>query len=144
MKTAFELHNHVRQSRKELAFHYAALKEELNIPRRLRHSIQQKPWYWLGGATVAGLSIAFLKFPHRSQKSYSKNNTAIPSEQKNSSSRLSDIATTALSLLNNNAVRAGLFSTARYAFPLVQEAVSSYWERRKEKQASTLKNFSPR
>ncbi|MBX9742273.1 MAG: hypothetical protein K2W99_01840 [Chthoniobacterales bacterium] len=139
MKTAFELHHTVRQTQKELAFHYVSLKEELNIPKRLRHSIQDKPWHWLCGATLMGLSIVFFKKPYQQWKK--KGSTTFSSHQlssieenkKISSLEKSSILMTALSLLSNNAVRTGLVSTARVVFPLAQEALTIYLAHRAKK-----------
>lgn len=146
MKTVFEFHQKVRESRERVALHYGTLKEELNIPKRLSHSIQKKPWGWLGGAALVGLTLACLKFPQRREKRVSKAASSPPLSSINSkehnSSRTNDLATTALSLLNNNAVRAGLFSTARYLFPLIQEALSNYRERKKNQQTATLQHLS--
>lgn len=146
MKTVFEFHQKVRESRERVALHYGALKEEINIPKRLSHSIKQKPWGWLGGAALIGLTLTFVKLPQRRKKrvlktSSSDSLSSINSKEQNSP-RINDLAVTMLTLLNNNAVRTGLFSTARYLFPLIQEALNNYRERKKEKQTAALQHLS--
>jgi hypothetical protein len=138
MKTAFDLHHTVRQSRERLTLEYGALKEELNFSKRLRHSIQEKPWPWLAGAALVGLSVAFLKARPRSKKEASKvsspDQRSFISEKKVVSSPMGTIGATALSLLQNSTVRTGLFSTARFVIPLAQEAITGYLARKKEKE----------
>lgn len=136
MKTIFELQQTLRHSREELAFLYGGLREELNVPNLLRHSIRNHPWRWLSGATLTGLSLFFLKgYPHSdeivphlvSSKHFQKEH------KKNTSSSRTGLLTGVFTLLNNNAVKAGLWSTARFLFPLAQEVVAHYYLKRQEK-----------
>jgi len=140
MNAASEIQRTIHQNRQRIALEYAALGEELNIAKRLRLSVQRKPWAWLSGATLAGITVSFLRPSSLvkmaiSKKSKKSNPSTLTIDNEKSSSTFSKIALVTTSLFENPALRTGLMSTARFLIPLVQQSLASH-AARKRNQAS--------
>lgn len=54
MKTSPRLFQAVRDSRMAVSREYSGLLAELDFPQRIRSSVKQHPFRWLGGAVVTG------------------------------------------------------------------------------------------
>ncbi|MFZ4115819.1 MAG: hypothetical protein ACOYK6_03735 [Chthoniobacterales bacterium] len=131
MQTPSDFQYKIQQSRSHITQEYALLKDALNLSKRLEHSIQRKPWSWISGLFFIGVGLPwFLKksIPLVSQKSDPSPISLVEEEKKTFS--FSKVALLAASLLQDKTVRSGLFSTARFLFPLAQEAVANYGARK--------------
>lgn len=56
-----ELSRELADSRARLSYHGAMLAERANVPRRLKQSVQRKPYAWVAAASVLGLAIAAIR-----------------------------------------------------------------------------------
>ena len=143
MQTVSDFQYKIQQSRSKIAHEYASLGDALNLPKRLQHSVQQKPWPWISGLFFMGIGLPwFLKKSTHTSPQELTSSTALSLEKEKKSSGFSKCALVAASLLQDKTIRSGLFSTARFLFPLVQEAVIDYRSRKQdEKQNTSAENF---
>ena len=137
MKTASDVQRSIQQSRQRIALEYVALSEELNVASRLRHSVQRKPWAWISGAALTGVALSFFRPSHRVKISTPKKPKAAQlssstiMEEEKSVSTLSKVIVVTTAILENQTLRAGLFSAARFLYPLLQQAVTNYAARKR-------------
>jgi hypothetical protein len=54
--------------RQKMAVQLSKLKEDYNVPRRLRRLVRKYPWSWIMGAVLVGFS--FSRLPARRKKVY--------------------------------------------------------------------------
>lgn len=54
--------------RQKMAIQVSELKEDYNVPRRLRRSVQKYPWPWIMGAVLVG--FLFSRLPARRKEVY--------------------------------------------------------------------------
>ena len=123
-KNISDIQKVVHESRRMIALQHAGLHEELDIAARLRHSIQRKPWAWLGGALVAGGMTTFFK-GHSSPKKI-----IIAGDTKKPSSSNAQKATAVSLLLGESALAGGALQLGRFLFPLIKPALMAYATRK--------------
>ncbi|HZC34446.1 MAG TPA: hypothetical protein VE242_02470 [Chthoniobacterales bacterium] len=58
----------LEEDRQKMAVQVGELKEDYNVPARLRASVQKYPWPWLLGATLVG--FLFSRLPARRKEVY--------------------------------------------------------------------------
>src|SRR5438270_13850902 len=56
-KSEAELKEEIAQSREELAFRLDRVREEVDLPRKIRRSVRQEPVPWIIGAIAVGLLV---------------------------------------------------------------------------------------
>ncbi|MFI0348736.1 MAG: hypothetical protein ACH346_08275 [Chthoniobacterales bacterium] len=123
-KNISALQQALQESRQMIALQHAGLHEELDVAARLRHSIQRKPWAWLGGALLAGGMTTFLK-GHSSPKKIN-----VAGDTKKPSSVDSKKVAAASLLLGESAFAAGALQLGRFLFPLIKPALMTYVTRK--------------
>ena len=141
MNAASEIQRTIHQNRKHIALEYTALGEELNVANRLRLAVQRKPWTWLSGAALAGMTLSFLKPTSLANiataKKSKRRGSSTPTLEDGKTSTFSKAALVTTSLLENKALRSGLITTARFLFPLLQQGLTSHAARKRNQ---TTKN----
>lgn len=61
-------------SRSSLGDRVVGLRQRLDVPARIKGSVQGKPWLWFGGAMGAGWIVSrILRRPKKTKKSQKKN-----------------------------------------------------------------------
>ena len=66
-KPADELNNEIARTREQLARNLGNVRDDLNIPRRVRRSFRSQPVLWIGGAIALGAILTLL--PKRGKRS---------------------------------------------------------------------------
>ena len=118
----------LRASRNRLGMQYSALSEELNLTMRLRHSIQRKPWWWLGGALTTGIITSFWRGPRRSQTKPSPR-TIMPIEEKPSSA-IGPISSVTSLFLGETSLVLAAAQLVRILFPVIRPVITEYVTRK--------------
>jgi hypothetical protein len=58
----------LEEDRQRMAVQVSELKEDYNVPRRLRASLQKYPWTWVTGAVLTGFLLS--RLPARRKEVY--------------------------------------------------------------------------
>lgn len=67
-KSREEIKREIDRSRDRLARELEGLRYELDIPRKIRHSLQSQTAIWVGAAAIIGLTLSLL--PRRKKEIY--------------------------------------------------------------------------